>query len=434
MKLLEVIDVSHKPKKLRIVESTPGIARPDGIVQVGDNRYLLVINDFGNTSEQRIYNYASEADANRALERYTDPNVSAQEFDRENRANRRNSTWRRASDNVTEADFQRRVQNSSWLQRFANGRIFGAFTSLLRFAGVSMTIYYGILADADDVMNDNSLTQEEKQERIDILYGLLVVEVSAMLLIIFRTSRILNRAITSLRTTVRTMQAAAGFSVVGTVPAIISFIASEAAFWAIGYALAHSGVQRALADFLAGTFVGNIFEFAGQGLNAAAAALAEATNDRFGSRDLQRWAGFPDVDQNNQIRNAPYGSSEWAKLVMGAIMYPPMDDPFIIPYINPQQREALLAEKLNVSIAELESIDSNETQAAADEVETDAEPTPTEPDNRTPAAQAADPDGDGNADDPEAQVFVDPSVANRPARREPGINSINSISDLGPMP
>lgn len=382
MKLLEVIDVSHKPKKmkLRLNERASALDRVDGIVQVGDNRFLLVINQ--TDSSQRMYAYDSRQAADTALERYTDPDVTPAEFDRENRANRRNSSWRRASDAVSEQDFQRKIQSSSWLQRFANGRMFGAFTGFLRFAGVTMTIYYGILADAADVMEDDSLTPEEKQERIDILYGLLVVEVTAMCLIIFRTSRVLTRAITALRTTVRTMQAAAGFSIVGTVPAIISFIASEAAFWAVGYALSHSGVQRALADFLAGTFVGNIFEYAGQGLNAAAAALAEATNDRFGSRDLQRWAGFPNVDENDQIRSAAYGSSEWAKLVMGAIMYPPMDDPFRIPYINPNQREALLAEKLNVSLAELESVDTED--AAPEETDT----TPVAPDQTTAPVDA----------------------------------------------
>lgn len=369
MKLLEVIDVSYKSKKIKLVE-TAGLSRPDGIVQVADNRFLLVINDFNNSGQQRIYGFPSSQAAQDALDQYTDPSVTASQFERNNRSNLRNSNWRRATDVVSQEDFERRSRTSPFLQRLTQGRIFGAFTGLLRFAGVAMTVYYGILSDAADIMDDDSLTADEKQERIDILYGLLVVEVTAMLLIIFRTSRILNRAITSLKTTVRTMQAAAGFSIVGTVPAIISFIASEAAFWAIGYALAHSGVQRALADFLAGTFVGNVFGYAGQSLNSAAAALAEATNDRFGSRNLQRWLGFPDADTTNQIRSAAYGSSEWAKLVMGAIMYPPQADPLIVPYIPSERREALLAEKLNTSIAEIESLDAEDTEQSNAPTET----------------------------------------------------------------
>ena len=411
MKLLEVIDISHKPKqKKKLIEST-SLTRPDGIVQVADNRFLLVINDFDGTGEQRIYSYDSQDNANRALDQYTDPDTTPRQFDQENRASRRDSTWRRAQDNVSEADFQRKVQRSSWLQRFANGRIFTAFTSLLRFSGVALTVYYGILSDAADVMEDETLSPEEKEERVNILYGLLVVEVTAMLLIIFRTSRILNRAITSLRTTVRTMQAAAGFSVVGTVPAIISFIASEAAFWAIGYALAHSGVQRALADFLAGTFVGNIFEFAGQGVNAAAAALAEATNDRFGSRDLQRWMGFPQTDQDEMIRSAAYGSSEWAKLVMGAIMYPPQADPLLVPYIPAARREAMLAEKLNVSLAELEQIDA---QALEDGQSPEEQPSDTQAPQLSPATNT----GTDNADGPGgsaamAAQTIGPGMANQ---------------------
>lgn len=433
MKLLEVIDITPKNKKVKskLLESVSGLNRPDGVVQVSDNRFLLVINNFGNSNEQRIYGFDSNQAANDALARYTDPNVTPAEFDRENSNNRRTSRWSRATDQVDEAEFQRRTRRSPWLTNLTNTRLFVAFTGLLRIAGPVLGAYYGILAAAGEVMDDDSLSAQEKQEQIDILYGLLITEVTAILLFMFRTARLARRVIAGLRTVTRTITVGAAATGVGTVPGIIGLIASEAGWFALSWALTSSTVQRALAEWLAGTFVGQVFGYIGAGVNAAAAALAEATNDRFGSRDLQRWLGFPDTDGESQLRSAAYGSSEWAKLVMGAIMYPPQADPIVVDYIPPDRREALLAEKLNISIAELESLNPQETDQTPTN---DAQPTDDQPGTRSAAAQAADPDGDGNANDPEAQVFAGETPQPTAPRRQPRINNINSISDLGPMP
>jgi hypothetical protein len=361
MKLLEVIE--QKSKKKTILESVPeNLSRAEGIVQVADNRWLLVV-DNGDS----VFGFENQADANTALDEFTRPGANRDDFDRQYQNNRRTSRFNRATDAVSEDEFNRRVRRSSTLQRYTAKPLFGVMNGILRLAGPISGAYFGIIAAAAEIEDDPDLSPAEKQEQIGILYGLLVTEVTAILVLILGRARLARRFINLARGFTRAATITLSASGIGTLPGIVGLIASEAAWWAVSWLLTNARVQRALAQWMAGTFVGDLFGFIGDAVQAGAAALDEATNGLIGSRDLRRWLGFPDRDGDAELRSAAHGSSEWAKLVIGAIMYPPQADPIVVPYISPQRREALLAEALSVNVQEIDFVSPDETDAPAND-------------------------------------------------------------------
>lgn len=393
MKLLEVI--TENPKKKKIFESglPRGFQRGEGIVQVADDRWLFV---FNNAGENLAFAYPTEQAANAAMNEYTDPNTDKNTWLQNNESNRRTSRWRGAVDAVDEANLNARIDRApqgSWLKTLASKAFFGPFMSLIRIAGPLSGIYFGIISAAADVheeFENGQISAEQRDEELAVLYGMFYVEVGAVLLFIFKTASLARRAVSALRLITRIPSAALAATGVGVPAAVITFVISEAAWWAFSYWITSARVQNALKDAILGIGAGFIFEGIGNLGQGAMAALAEATNDRFGSRDARRWLGFPGAPGEEEIRSASYGSSEWAKLVMGAIMYPPRAEPILVPYYNEDARQAFLAEKLNISIPDSEQppeqLDEPDTEPTAPEEipEPISEPgLPTNPDART---------------------------------------------------
>lgn len=381
MKLLEVIE--QKSKKKTILESVPeNLRRAEGIAQVADNRWLLVVDD-----GKSVYGFADETAANTALDEFNRPGVDRNDFDNRYQENRRTSRFNRATDAVDQAEFDARVASSgrsSWIRTIVANPLFRAMNNILRIAGPISSVYFGVIWAAQEVYDDPDLTQEEKQEQIGILYGLLVTEIIAILVLILVKARLAKRFIAAMRVFTRALSIGVAATGVGVIPGIIGFIVSEAAWYAVALFLTNTKVQRSLAEWLAGTFVGWMFGYVGSSVQAAAAALDSATNGAVGSRDLKRWLGFPPTDGDQILQSAPYGSSEWAKLVMGALMSG-SGGSILVPYISPNKREALLAEALNMNIQELENTNAEETTAQQSSGPDDGSRNGQEP-NRQPSA------------------------------------------------
>ena len=383
MKLLEVIERTKKNKKSLLSEDASGsLSRAEGIAQVADNRWLLVVDD-----GKSVYGFDSEANAEKALDDFTKPGANKAEFDKTYSDNRRTSRFKRATDAIDQTEFEKRVASSgrgSWIRKIVANPLFGAMNNILRIAGPISSVYFGVIWAAQEVYDDPDLTQEEKQEQIGILYGLLVTEITAILVLILGKARLAKRFIAAMRVFTRALSIGAAATGVGVIPGVIGFIASEAAWYAVAFLLTNTKVQRSLAEWLAGTFVGSLFGYVGSSVQAAAAALDSATNGAVGSRDLKRWLGFPPTDGDQILQSAPYGSSEWAKLVMGALMSG-SGGSILVPYISPNKREALLAEALNMNIQELENNNAEETTAQQSSGPDDGSRNGQEP-NRQPSA------------------------------------------------
>jgi hypothetical protein len=358
MKLLEII--AEKSKKNIILETglPRGFRRGEGIVQVANDRWLFV---FNNANENLAFAYPTEQAANAAMNEYNDPNTDKNTWLQNNESNKRTSRWRGAVDAVDEANLNARINQApqgSWLKTLASKVFFRPFVALMRIAGPLSGIYFGIInaaADVHEEFEDGQISAEQRDEELSVLYGMFYVEVGAVLLFIFTTARLARQAVSALRVITRLPSAALAATGVGIPAAIVTFVVSEAAWWAFSYWITSARVQNALKDAILGIGAGFIFEGIGNLGQGAMAALAEATNDRFGSRDARRWLGFPGAPGEEEIRSASYGSSEWAKLVIGAIMYPPRAEPILVPYYNEDARQSFLAEKLNISVPDTET-------------------------------------------------------------------------------
>lgn len=352
MKLLEIFDTSTK----KILVESAGVARPDGIVQVADDAWLMVINNFNGSGKQEIYKFNSQEAVDKAFDEYTnsDPN-----FKNRYSSNRRTGllkNFNAMSDNIDEADFNRRAQRSTWLKGITQSRIWGPLLGVLKVAGVSLTVFYSINVAIDEVYEDRDLTPEEKQEQISILYGLLYTELLALFGIILGKTILIKRAIQPIKALVRTIQVgvAAGSGGTLVIPTIITMILSEAAFFAVTYLLTNPTVQRLTAEWLAGTIAGQLIAGFGKSVNGVASALNELTGGLIGSPDLQRWMGLQPGATSEDFEREAYASSEWAKLVFSHILFGGMTESVLVPYIPAEQRERLLAQAFNTSVESIE--------------------------------------------------------------------------------
>ena len=328
---------------------------------------------------------------------------------------------------------------SRWLTSGGPVKMFAlrAVTAMAAAGGLAFSAYGSIIANIEEyeqaVREDPDLLEEygSVEEYSRVAFGQLFAMFGVALAVAYRTPQTVFRIVRRASNAVA-LAATVGSGGAGAIPAIIGIVIREGSFFLISMALTSQTVQDALTRWLMGTTFGDLIGLFGDFVQTTAAALDEATNGLVGSQNLRRSLGFEQGDPTAAVQGEYVSSSEWAKLVFGPMLFPPAMERQMVPYISPARREELLSEALDIEASLIDEVEGQSEGSAPAEPAT---PTSSAPETeRSPAAQSADPDGDGNADDPEAQVFTDPSVASRPAPREPGINSINSISDLGPMP
>jgi len=264
---------------------------------------------------------------------------------------------------------------------------FRAMTSILGKVGFTGAAFYGVLGAINDVEVDPNLSPEEKEEQIDILWGSLTIQLLLIWSRIARNATLVTKAISGLKTIVRSAQLAAAGTGVGTVPAVVSFIISEAAFWAVGAALASPAVQRAFAEWVSGTILGSWIGFvggvAGPVLTGAGRILDSVLGDTAAGKMIKDFYGFEEGQERGGREGEMYASTEWAKLTFSHLLFPDAAKAVLVPYISPARREDLMFNVLKITEG---NKPNNNTQPDA------TDPNATNPDATDPVASSSNSD------------------------------------------
>lgn len=243
--------------------------------------------------------------------------------------------------------------SSRMVYNIVNSGPFKAMVSVLGKVGFTGAAFYGVLGAINDVEVDPNLSPEERQEQIDILWGSLTIQLILIWSRIARNATLVTKAISGLKTIVRSAQLMAAGSFVGTIPAVVSFILSEAAFWAVSAALASPAVQRAFAEWVSGTIVGSWIGFvggvAGPTLSGAGRILDSVLGDTAFGKAIKDLYGFEEGQERGGREGEMYASTEWAKLTFKHLLFPDAQKAVLVPYISAARREDLMFEILGLT-------------------------------------------------------------------------------------
>ncbi len=164
----------------------------------------------------------------------------------------------------------------------------------------------------------------------------------------------------------RGIQLATAVTGVGAPAAFVSLIVSEALWIVIPILLSSPAVQRYIAELLVDSMFGDIFEYMGQGLEAATGMADRVLAGRFGSGALAKAVSGFDPKETEAVTGEYYGESEWAKLVFGTLLFPPSQKSRLVPYIPKSRRETLLTGTLGLN--PMDAADVTDTEGDNPEV------------------------------------------------------------------
>lgn len=371
MKLIELLE--EKPKAKKIINEAALPSFQPGIQEIDTNRWALFLDD-----GRSFYTFDSEAKATQALNDATNPRVSPDEFRRQyGRAT--SNRWSRANLQMSMSEFEAsgRRNINGVVVKALRSPVWRGFFRTAGLVGMGTGAIMGSVAAIDEVMSDASLSQQEKEQERNILVGILGVELGLILTAIFRSGSLLRRALSGIRAIVRSVQIGAAATGVGTLPAIGSMILSEAGFFALTYAMSSPTVQRLLASWIKDTLIGDIIGGAGQAIGTTVSMLDQATDGAFGTAAVRRALGFDEGQASEEVDGEVFASSEWAKLVFHNLIFP-SDEKILVPYIDPDRREQIMFEKLNIT----STINTDEEPAQETPASTSEPGLPTNPDAR----------------------------------------------------
>ena len=249
-----------------------------------------------------------------------------------------------------------------------------AFMPLKTFA-----MFFGVMAAIADVEVEiqeaagEPQRQTELEEIKSILQGQAFIYLTLPLAQMLGAKKAAKWLLSKIKWTVRGIQGAAAATGVGAAVSIPSLILSEAVWIIIPMILMLPIVQRSIAEFLASTFLGDVFEGVGEKGMQALGVADRALDGKFGTgwfRDKMEGdltprnldgsgsdvgtgrGGFEEKIKKGR-KGTYYGNSQWAKLVFGSMLFPPDQKSRLVPYIAPSRREQLLN-----SLMELNPIDA----------------------------------------------------------------------------
>ena len=218
------------------------------------------------------------------------------------------------------------------------------------------------MANIEGEFAAGEITEAEYVDKIQVAWGMYAVQLTAIMLATLRAGKSGAAIIRGIRTVVRGGQLAAGATGIGTVPAILSAIATEAGFQLAIYLITQPAVQKALVDWIVawgqeslfGAMIQGGVESAGNLLNGAASVLNNITGGLVGSEDFfaasgaAEASGFTDPGARDipGINGQAYATSQWARLVFQDMIFPPGSslESKRVPYYNRRQREMMMAE------------------------------------------------------------------------------------------
>ena len=253
------------------------------------------------------------------------------------------------------AEIDTAIKNSGGrLTRIFSNSLFQGLLKLLAIFGVSVELYQSFIVNYDTVKHapdsDFDGGAAEKEELLDVITGLFVSQVVLVLAMAFRAVRAAT-FITKIRAPIRAIQAGAAATGVGTIPALISMIITEAAFWGAVYLLTRPSVQMTLAKYIANSVASPIFETVGNAADIAAMSLDTITNGALGGATLRDALTFEGGVKKMPTGTA-YSSSEWAKIAFQDMIFPPDMEKVKVPYLILGDRTNAIFDALDIDQSE----------------------------------------------------------------------------------
>ena len=267
-----------------------------------------------------------------------------------------NRQWTGATRAITQAGFEV-VRNRTWavakLGNFIQNPLIKGIGSLMGRLGPAATflgMVFGCAIAVDDIeveINEGAANVDELLKLQGVLQAQMFTYLVLALKSIFGQRRLLRLVMLPIKAVVRTAQGAAVVSGVGTFPSLLSLIVTESAWLIIPLIISTPYVQRALAEYIAASVLGDIVSGAGTYATNAVELASSMTDGAYGTDMMVnvltgRNRGFEQREADGAPTGEYYSDSDWAKKVFGGLLFPPSQASILVPYINANRRESLL--------------------------------------------------------------------------------------------
>ena len=267
-----------------------------------------------------------------------------------------NRQWTGATRAITQAGFEV-VRNRTWavakLGNFIQNPLIKGIGSLMGRLGPAATfvgMVFGCAIAVDDIeveINEGAANVDELRKLQGVLQAQMFTYLVLALKSTFGQRRLLRLVMLPIKAVVRTAQGAAVVSGVGTFPSLLSLIVTESAWLIIPLIISTPYVQRALAEYIAASVLGDIVSAAGTYATNAVELASSMTDGAYGTDMMVnvltgRNRGFEQREADGAPTGEYYSDSDWAKKVFGGLLFPPSQASILVPYINANRRESLL--------------------------------------------------------------------------------------------
>ena len=248
-------------------------------------------------------------------------------------------------------------------------------------AGAAIGMMIGCSIEIDNIeleIQSGTGNVDELRKVQNILQAQVYTYFLAGLRMMLSSAKLIRLVLLPIKVVVRTAQGAAALTVAGAAPSLITLIISEAAWLVIPMIASMPAVQRALAEFIAGSVLGDYIAGAGAIGTAAIETASRLLDGKYGTAAMVKaMTGFDPNEATEGPTGEYYGDSEWAKNVFSGLLFPPGQASILVPYIPEQRREDLIAGVLNLNTMDI----NNTAPSPGADPSTSSEPgLPTNPD------------------------------------------------------
>ena len=300
-----------------------------------------------------------------------------------------NRQWSGVTRAVTAIGFNE-IRNRTWavekLGRAINNPVIKTIGSLGARLGPAATfvgMMFGCAAVVDDIELEIEAGAEDVAE-LRKLQGVLQAQMFTYAVLALKSTfgqrRLLRLVLLPIKAVVRTAQGAAALSGVGTVPSLLSLIVTEAAWLVIPIIISTPMVQRALAEYIAGSIFGDAIAGAGAWATNKIRTASALTDGAYGTDIMvnmltgRNASGFEEREAGAPTGEY-YSDSEWAKKVFGGLLFPPSQASVLVPYINAGRRDSLLSTTMRLNTMDSAEIENQPEQNNPEETGDGVDPT-----------------------------------------------------------
>lgn len=362
MKLIEVLTEKTETPELSLGKFNPDIGA-DMIGNVGkqgsgNNKSIKFLAAAGG----QVFKFDDETSARQFVDEYNNKKVkkrtkfvnkySSQRIGFKEKAK---DAWKKIGD--VPSDKRSRIGKLVDNSMKGMGNVLGR---VLTVAGVDKMLYdslaYNIAYYNDQAelgVENGGMTQQEAQENIYAVQAAYGAQFVALIAYSLKRWKSASAIIKLVRGSVRTIQLATAATGAGFVPALVSAIATEAAFVLATWYLTKPSVQRAFAEWLVDLGMASIMEtlapWVDKGVQLKAQALEQVTSGAIDANEMLTRGGFTPGKGRTTPSGTAYASSEWAKLTFQNSLFPPGTSSQLVEYIPPGERQRLILNAMELS-------------------------------------------------------------------------------------